>query len=518
MAFNVDFYVFTKEVNSTALPSSLNSTTFSCKANDRVDIINPVIVLQRGMGGANTPTDGNGVWFNFCYIPMLKRYYFIENWSWEGGLWSAHCTVDVLATYKTQIGNLSAYVVRSSNSFDGSISDAYYPARQLYEFYENDHSSPWVSSIEFGTVVVGIACSGSTNYYKFTYANFLNFIQSLFSNDYAESVVGKLQLSLYSEAKAIVDPLQYITSVVYIPFQDWTDMTNTTLTVGFGEVETNCKPLPIGSTSSNTISTTIIENIPSHPWASIRGVYLNYAPWTEYYIDVPPFGSIPLDPSKFRGAIKLDYHIDWATGNVILRIWGEIKVNNAWHDITEISVLKGQLGVNIEVGQVINRGMGILSHIQHGANLVSQIMGGTTGGSGYGKALANQGWGGMSANVGSSFGAIASGLSGLSGWIRDAIESKIPSVNTVGSLGSFVELFSNIKLFTKCIYPTLDDVAHRGRPLCAKVLLSTLANDPNDSDKTGFMMVADPDVNNIAGTANERDMISAFLVGGFYLA
>ena len=50
MSFNVQFYSFAKEVNSSELPSG-NGTVIPCEANDGVDIINPVNVLQRGNGG-----------------------------------------------------------------------------------------------------------------------------------------------------------------------------------------------------------------------------------------------------------------------------------------------------------------------------------------------------------------------------------------------------------------------------------------------------------------------------------
>lgn len=522
MSFNVQFYSFAKEVNSSELPSG-NGTVIPCVANDGVDIINPVISLQRGNGGANSPT----AW-NYCKIPSFNnRFYFIENWEWRSGLWHAHCAVDVLATYRTQIRNMSAYVVRSAHSYDGTISDALYLGREEYNQEHLFFSTPWVKNIEQGTVVVGVAGNGTTSYYLFTYENFTNFLSALLSDSYVTQVVGAWGLQVYSEAKSIVDPLQYITSVVYIPFTDHENMRLQDVSVGFGSVNVTCRPLTAGVNSVTSVNT-IINNIPKHPLSQERGEYLNYSPWSYYSLDASPFGNIEIDPSCFYDAINLVYHIDWITGNVILRVWGDKIINGDLQDIFLMNVLKGQLGVTLEIGQVINKEMGTLTQVQHGANLVSQIMGGITGGGGTGGMIANQtgaggGVSGVVGAIGSVVGGVASAVSGISGWIRDSIESKIPHLNSTGSLGSFVELYSSIWLNFKCIYPMYENREQRGRPLCRTMRLGDLAADVPDAGNSnifhsGYLLIADPDVRTIAATASERMMIVSFMTGGFYLA
>ena len=269
----------------------------------------------------------------------------------------------------------------------------------------------------------------------------------------------------------------------------------------------------------------MITNIPVHPMSNDRGEYLNHAPWTSYSLDVAPFGSIELDPSSFRGAIKLVYHIDWLTGSVILRIWGQKWEDNQWKNLIEMNVLKGQLGVNIEVGQVVAKGMGWLDQVQHGANLISQVMGGITGGGGTGAMSENQLGGVMDMAGGSLAGSIVGGAasltSGAIGWMRDSMLSKIPHLNSVGSTGSFVEYTTPIILSVKCIYPMHENREQRGRPLCKTMRLGDLAADSISTDQqyhSGYMMIADPDVKNIAATAAERSMIVAFMTGGFFLA
>ena len=527
MAFDVDFYIFAKEVNSSERPPVANKLTQSCKANGRINIVNPTISLQLGQGGVNSPAV-----YNYCYIQNFGRYYFIENWEWAGGLWTAYCSVDVLATYRNRIYDMTGYVVRSAHSYDGTISDALYLGRELFQQYSLTYPAPWSNSIYSGRVIVGVAGTGSSRYYRFTWTNFKRFIANMLSNQYVTDVVqNEWQLDAMSEAKSIVDPLQYITSVVYIPLNIGSTTGTMSVPLGFGHVgqyihgqDWECSEIPLGN-SSVTEETVMITNIPVHPMSNDRGEYLNHAPWTSYSLDVAPFGSIELDPSSFRGAIKLVYHIDWLTGSVILRIWGQKWEDNQWKNLIEMNVLKGQLGVNIEVGQVVAKGMGWLDHVQHGANLISQVMGGITGGGGTGAMSENQ-LGGVldmagSSLAGSIVGGAASLTSGAIGWMRDSMLSKIPHLNSVGSTGSFVEYTTPIILSVKCIYPMHENREQRGRPLCKTMRLGDLAADSISTDQqyhSGYMMIADPDVKNIAATAAERSMIVAFMTGGFFLA
>ena len=512
MSFNVQFYSFAKEVNSSELPSG-NGTVLPCVANDGVDIINPVISLQRGNGGVNSPT----AW-NYCKIPDFNnRLYFIENWEWRGGLWHAHCAVDVLATYRTQIMNMRGYVLRSAHSFDGTIPDGMYPARELFYYRTVSVSSLFPEDPFFGgCIVAGIVGSGATNYYAFTYGNFLVFIQRLLSNDYVTDVVQqKWQLDAYSEAKSIVDPLQYISSINFIPFSRETGSVESPLQlqVGFGDVEAVCSP--IRSYERVTSVTQNITGIPTHP-DDARGEYLNHAPWSEYTLDIPPFGAIHIDADKFRGSIQCEYQVDWLTGATVLRIFGYDSNSNP---TVEICCMKGQLGVPVEVGQVVARGKGVLSWINTVANIGSQIMGGITGGGGTGGMIGNQGGvGGVTGAMGvagSIVGGVFSAASGTSSAIMDAIKNKIPSANTVGSLGTYSDLKRNPTMYCQFIRPVEESNNTRGKPLCKEVLLSTLAADANNS---GYMMLADPDVKNIAATAGERNLIVGFMIGGFYLA
>ena len=98
---NINFYTFSKKENSTKRPTGAG-TVLSCNIKSRSSIVNPFIELK------TNPTA-----FNYCYIPSFNRYYYISDITFDSGLWLVTCRIDVLATYKTEIGNTSMYILRS---------------------------------------------------------------------------------------------------------------------------------------------------------------------------------------------------------------------------------------------------------------------------------------------------------------------------------------------------------------------------------------------------------------------
>ena len=507
MSFTATFWSFAKEVNSTKQPPALSGTQYTCVANSGTNIINPTITIQAGLGGASSPIS-----YNYCQIGDFgNRYYFVENWEWGGGLWTAYLQVDVLATYRTGIGNLSEYVVRSAHSYDGTISDGLYPAKNdyVYGYVACTEGQIWLDTYYSGLFVVGvIGGSGATVFYGMSLGEMASFFDYLMSDNYVDSVLTEWQLNTYPEAKAIVDPLQYITKVTYFPFTvDMTGFTSQNIDVGFGEVPNITCAVVGGANLASVVKITVsFSNFNFHDLAATRGVYLNYAPWTRRYVWIPPFGIIEIDCTQLSTTCDCDILIDLITGYGRLQVFGI-------HMLTE---LKTKVGIDQQLSQVISKEMGTLSILQHGGNLVSQIMGGITGGGGTGASISNIA-GAEESRLGMEIGAVvggaASAVSGISGWIKDAIESKIPTAHTIGSTGGFMDVTGTPFMFWIFTMPVDESRDTRGRPLCQKVTLNTLKADANNS---GYLLVADPDITGIAATAVEREAIKSFLANGFF--
>ena len=115
---NITFYSINKKQNSTKRPNT-DGVTYDCKLKEECSILTPNIKLDLGLSTAPS--------FNYAYISDWGRYYFVKNWTFYNRLWEADLEVDVLGTYKDEIGNSNLYVLRSASRFNGRIIDTAYP-------------------------------------------------------------------------------------------------------------------------------------------------------------------------------------------------------------------------------------------------------------------------------------------------------------------------------------------------------------------------------------------------------
>ena len=97
---------FAKKENSTKQPAS-GTLTLGVQGvfKEPCSVLNPVLRIERFALDA-VPYD-----YNYARYVDGNRYYFIEDWVWADGLWEVHMKEDVLATFKTAIGNQSEYVL-----------------------------------------------------------------------------------------------------------------------------------------------------------------------------------------------------------------------------------------------------------------------------------------------------------------------------------------------------------------------------------------------------------------------
>lgn len=114
MAISIKGYAtFSKRHNSTKRPSG-SYTTFSVVLKEETDSLNPIFILY----SASYPTVN--------YIVWDTKYYFVDRIVIVANeLYELHCSIDVLATYKTVIGNTTTFIERaaSSSAYDTMLTD-----------------------------------------------------------------------------------------------------------------------------------------------------------------------------------------------------------------------------------------------------------------------------------------------------------------------------------------------------------------------------------------------------------
>lgn len=473
MAYTVYFWTsFAKKNNSTLTPTT-GRTQFDCIIKDGSGILNPEIQLDLGL--AADPSQ-----FNYCQIPDFERYYYVNEWYFERGLWTATLTVDVLATYKTQIGSSSLYVLRASAAYDGSVVDNLYPTKVGCDYQHTSITTPYTT----GWYVIGVVSPegtyGSITYYAISNQEMAKMCAYLITDAISEDNHFSLADASMALQNSLIDPMQYIKSCMYIPFEyaDFSGIVSepTRVKVFMWEpsVQVNDNTVYVSALrfTGTTITKSATVNITKHPDTSSRGNYVNSAPYTLLTLSYPPFGVLDIDTSVAANATSLAVTLrtDVITGRGILTI----KCNN-----TVLNRVESQIGVPIQLSQVTRDYLGAATSAISGvAGSIGSLATGNIGG------------------------AISSAVSG----IGNAIQAIQPRANTIGSGGGFSHLAGEFQLDHQFFRPVADDLSHNGRPYCQITTPSTLG---------GYMLIQDGDVA-IPGTSDEADKVRTYLESGFY--
>ena len=491
MAFNVNFWTFSKKERSTAQPSG-TGTVYSCNANEPLDLLAPVISLKLALNTASPPTV-----YNYARIANFSRYYWVTGWEIRDGLWWASLRVDVLASWKTEIGITSTYVYRSAAAFDGEVVDPIYPTVAKYSRQNISLPKMWTvdgdsatGSQGAGLYVLGIIGNGQTVYYGFSKANLDTFLQSIFSDSYYAAVLGHFGATEYVEAKVALSPLQYISSIRFYPCFFGSPGTayalhfnGTASSVAVGPVSVSCSALTFAAvgayvdvTSYNHTEITIsLTSSYDHPQAASRGVYLNLAPYTSFELFYPPWGTVELNPADLLGAtgIKLDLAVDMRSGAGTLTIYAVYSASLS----QIIGRSTARVGIDCPLSAVVQTGE---NNIRRGFQMISDAFN-----------LVRQG---------------PASFFGPGSVIGNAIAGEIPHLFTAGSQGSGSDMGGTPVLQIVHRHVVDDDNPDLGRPLCKIRTLNTLA---------GFQQ-ADPDDMALPCTETEATEIRGYIRDGYF--
>ena len=464
---SVTLYEFKKRENSTKRPdSTVTQKTHNAVLKMPTSLIRPELTFDFG-------PKGNPSYYNYAHISDLgNRYSFITDWTVkEGHLWTAHMEVDVLASWKNEIGESTQYVTRSASAFDGSIIDGLYPAKgDVTLSAESTSIWPTVTAISGGSYVVGIVNNsadaiGAVAYYVFSEAQFRAFMAYLMGD---VSWTGQIEEISADLLKVLFNPMQYITGVMWYPDNAPAGTAVTSIPFGWWNLPVSAAKL---KTSGVAPSATNIA-IPKHPQAAARGKYLNAAPFSQYTLDSRVWGMIPIDTTAIinADALFMSYRVDYTTGISDMYLTSDI--NNY-----AIAVRRAQYGVPVQIAQI-------------GQNYLNMALTAVNGAANVTKNWLNPA------------GAITAGAN----MIGDMVNASMPDFATSGSNGTVANFTTAPTLYAKFLPVVSDDNEDRGRPYCKKVKLSTLP---------GYQVISDPDMS-LPGTSEENRMVKSYLASGYF--
>ena len=486
---NVIWYTgFSKDINSTKRPSTEAQFTSDCQIFEPCSILNPSFIIG--------PSGGDNIYKNvtYCYVPNWQRYYWITDRRYYDGRFIISASIDVLGTYKTEIGLTSQYVLRSASSSNGEITDLAYPmtgevtSSMVYPYSGLD---PFQSSLSDGIFIVGIVgeadTSGSTrygavNYYEFNASEFGTFLTALMSNQNDWLDVQDSDLS-DSTTKMILNPMQYITCCMWFPLSRTGTPSSRTIKFGWWEINgiTCATPGVSGGIPARGGSFGFNTSGARHPQQA-RGNYMNRAPYAEYNLYIPCVGNIPIDADIYAQTKYIDvtYYIDYPTGQGVIRLQGAANADGTG-TVTHIGYTNFKVGVDVPIAQIA---VDTISTAKGGINTIQG-------------AAAGFATGGI---LGAVFGAINSA-------IDTTVHAVEPLANIMASVGSLACYQFHTRLYCKFKTVTADAPVLLGQPLCDLVQINTLS---------GFLQCG---TNHIAiknATREELTQIETYLKEGFY--
>ena len=356
-----NLYIFPKRRNSTKQPT--NITPYELEGEIK-HTFSPLAMSVTFNFGSITPPP-----YNYARIDALGRYYFIENWTYSGGLWVGSFTTDVLASFKDQIGSSYQYVTRAYSRYDASIIDTTY----LSKTEDVDRQYSTLTPMDFwgadplannGMIVVGVIGSssnglGPTSYYAMSLPVFNSLMTQMLSS-ISWAGISSTEISTELQ-KALINPIQYIVSAKWYPINAASfnqGFAVTTVQLGYWSFTLSGTAHLLGTVASSWVvrqsEVSIPKSVQSLGNAGARLQYLNLAPFAEYTFKFLPFGVFPLDSTDLFGMTYLGIRVsaNLISGDAVLALSAKDITGSYFFDDKPILVTQGQIGVDIPLAQI----------------------------------------------------------------------------------------------------------------------------------------------------------------------
>ena len=439
--------------------------------------------------------------FNYCYIPVLERYYFINNPILvTDRLFRLELSEDVLMSLKSQFRELDAFVTRNEFTYNALVKDdlvSYYYDKNIEYYdlneggdtkintnsnYKNNNISICVINNKRSVVSDTTRPTAPSDDNSSPY--FWNGGIIAYNNVYCADVEDINGLS-----KWLVDDntlASFVLKMTVYPFALKGYGSITHLWLGNTELE-----------ASGTLPDIYVNELicPQGDFYticnkrfSVDDSFLNYEPYTKYELYIPYLSYIPIDADKvINKYIKISYALDYKSGNAHVYVISDNKV---------IFTSECQLGVDIPVNST--------NSLQVQNNKISNAMSLSLG-------LLGGAVGMFSGNPVGAVGGVISASKSVASFIHNA------NTNYNNASGNYAS--ANGGLFGKST-PHLRITSYKpkdynndyfklyGRPLNKVVKLNTLS---------GFTQIGDIHLENIKAFQNEKDELYDLLKSGIIL-
>lgn len=454
---------FSKRINSTKRPE--DGTNVNVYIKDDTSIESPTFII-----------DGVDLEVNYCRA--FGHYYYINDIVvGNNNIYELKCTQDVLATYKDDINALNAMVEYSQSAFNVMIPDSRLTMTDEVEFGSSEAVGFVNTAGSFVLTVVGNAAdaTGFTDIWNITASE----LEALIDYMYTDDVLERLQ-------KIFTKPYDCIVSCKWIPWN----------------ISGNFRPIYLGDTLSGSFGIPLSIETKSYTHVTRQltivrryGDFRDYAPYSNYLLYLPFYGSVTLDANSLAGFTTIDVEmvLDNVTGEIQYTLHNGSHVFGYYSANAAVDMNIAQLTANVAgAGAAIAGGA-----IATGAAIASMV---ATGGA-------------TTPLVGAAIGGVGSIVSGASTYFTD-----LPS--TKGGNGGYARAMTILKegiAGVKNLH--LIQISHKlsmapsaiaskaGRPLFATRTLG---------DLSGFVKCSGASIS-IEGLGDDKQQLNAWLNQGIYL-
>lgn len=492
----VNFYSVAKRANSTKLPSGAGAS-YSCVLKDRSSIINPTIAVKMSESASlSAPA------WNYAHIPEYGRYYWINNWTFEDRQWIANLTVDPLASYKTSIGALNKFIIRTgsdASNFAAGGPDALFP--QSFDHADSSSSvdiPDWVDSPSAGgTYIVGLVGQdndllqvGGAGYGVISSGALRNMIKEAFTSRVpilpsGTVVTDFLAVLIDNMVKSITNPSDYIASAIWLPYSAGAGASVPHPYLGFYQTQT----APMNALASTTYKTSFVVPCTALIGGAdnkVRNFFIE--PYTTYYLEFWPFGVFPINGRTLMGTntvgVQIDLTVDQITGTARFEAYRATSgsATTAAKNNAYLCGGSAQLGVRLPIGGSKDNSAGALG------TLLSSLASSSDD----------------SAGSYSVAGSIASGGAAA----LNVAAAMSPRAVMGGACSGFAGISKTVRLHRTQFLPSGANYTDHGKVYGRTAVISSLS---------GYVQCWDGEIE-LAGSATmeERRQISDYLTGGFF--
>lgn len=437
---------FSKRKNSTKRPAG-QGTSVSCLLKANTTFQNPVFKLKLSLDSA----------LQYNYLQWADHYYFINSTtSISNDMVEISASEDVLATYRTEIGNYTCFIERSSMQTTLANDSMYIPTNDWISQSAiiGQPIDTFVNGYAPNYLLRTVSVKGVNTYYMTGEQ-----MKELFSFMYTYGSIPDVVDSAVT--KLLFNPFQYILDLKWLPIRV-EKFLNALDTVKLGYWDSHASAFLIGDGSCSFSYDLSLYN-PLYADTDFR--FYNAA-FSKYSVKLPFLGVIPINPAKTnKGQLEANYNFDAVSG--MADVW-------LTSGAEEYAHFQCQLAVPLQIG--------------YASSNIGQL---TTSLIDIGTSLASINPIGAIKNTVGAFQSVTS-----------------PEPNMVGTVGNITSILNNMEANSICyacksINP---DGSSEGYADGNVRIISSLS---------GFVKCRNASIQ-VAGFEGDQDQVNSFLNNGFY--